>query len=307
MIPAKSYYRIMLGKHSLCAEECHEGSFVGGDWDIDLDLTGKLPDDWREYNRNFIPVYLKDHPDKSKIAAGRACGMLHTICKGIQIGDVVLSPNGQGAYYVGEVVSGYQYVPDGVLPHRRSVNWYPNLIDRNEMSQSLKNSAGSIGTVSNITKHAEEIEGLLSNHPPTFEESVEDPVAFALEKHLEDFLVKNWALTELGKDFEIFEEDGELAGQQYLTDTGPLDILAISKDKKELLIVELKKGRASDAVVGQLQRYMGYVMDELAEPDQRVRGVIIAMDDDLRLRRALRAASNIEFYRYQVSFQLNKV
>ena len=72
-----------------------------------------------------------------------------------------------------------------------------------------------------------------------------------MEKHLEDFLVMNWAQTDLGKTFDIYEEDGESVGQQYQTDTGPLDILAVSMDKSQLLVVELKKGRASDVVVGQ--------------------------------------------------------
>jgi len=93
---------------------------------------------------------------------------------------------------------------------------------------------------------------------------VEDASAFALEKHLEDFLVENWSQTELGKEFDIFEEEGGRVGQQYPTDTGPLDILAVSKDKKRLLVVELKKGRARDAVVGQALRYMGFVQEELA-------------------------------------------
>lgn len=135
---------------------------------------------------------------------------------------------------------------------------------------------------------------------------MEDPSAFALEKHLEDFLVANWALTDLGKDFDIFSEEGEPVGRQYPSDTGPIDILAISKDGKTLLVVELKRGRASDVVVGQIQRYMGYVKAELAESYQQVRGVIIALEDDLRLRRALSVASNIEFYRYRVSFKLFK-
>ena len=34
------------------------------------------------------------------------------------------------------------------------------------------------------------------------------------------------------------------------SDTGPIDVLAVSKDKKELLVLELRRGRASDAVVG---------------------------------------------------------
>lgn len=79
---------------------------------------------------------------------------------------------------------------------------------------------------------------------------------------------------------------------------------AISKDKQELLVVELKRGCASDAVVGQIQRYMGYVLEEIAEDHQRVRGVIIALDDDKWIRRALQIAQGIEFYRYEVKFSL---
>ena len=64
--------------------------------------------------------------------------------------------------------------------------------------------------------------------------------------------------------------------------------------------------RASDSVVGQIQRYMGYVMEELAEEGQQVKGVIIALDDDRKIRRALSVNNNIEFYRYQVNFKLFK-
>ena len=71
-----------------------------------------------------------------------------------------------------------------------------------------------------------------------------------------------------------------------------------------LFVVELKRGRASDAVVGQIQRYMGYVLEEIAEDHQRVRGVIIALDDDKRIRRALQIAQGIDFYRYEVKFSL---
>ena len=163
---------------------------------------------------------------------------------------------------------------------------------------------------SRITKHAIEIESYISgNSAPTLtssDETVEDPSVFALEKHLEEFLVKNWMNTELGKRYDIYQEDGELVGQQYPSDTGPIDILAISKDKKELLVVELKKGRASDSVVGQIQRYMGYVLEELAEDNQSVKGVIIALEDDLKIKRALSVANNIEFFRYQLSFKLYK-
>ena len=211
---------------------------------------------------------------------------------------------------VGEILDDYSYHPNEVLQHRRTVRWYPKNVERSDMSEALQNSTGSIGTVSNVTKYSAEIESLIDGNRPTAiistDETIEDPSVFALEKHLEDFLVKNWHQTELGKNYLIFEEEGELVGQQYLTDTGNIDILAISKDKKELLVIELKKGRISDNVVGQIQRYMGYVQEELAEKDQAVKGIIIALDDDLRIRRALSVTKNIEFYRYQVSFKLFK-
>jgi restriction system protein len=51
---------------------------------------------------------------------------------------------------------------------------------------------------------------------------------------------------------------------------------------------------------------MGYVQEELAREDQTVQGVIIALEDDQRLRRALAVTPSITFYRYQVSFTLAK-
>ena len=306
----KNYYRLMLGRKSVHAEACLVGGFVGTDFGIHQDLTGRLPEEWRAFNKEFIPVYLEKRPDKNRIAAGLACGAIWTVSKGMAQGDIVLCPDGTGQYRVGEISGNYTYASGEILPHRRPVRWLDRTISRADMSEELRNSCGSIGTVSSISKHAEEIEqlfrGVGSPHIVSTDQTVDDPVAFALEKHLEDFLVQNWKGTELSRDFDIYEEDGERVGEQFPTDTGPIDILAISKDRKTLLVVELKKGRVSDVVVGQLLRYMGFVQDELAEPDQTVRGVVIALEDDQRLRRALAMVPAIEFYRYEVSFKLVK-
>ena len=304
----KNYYRIMLGAKSVFAEEARAGSFIGADFNVGGDLTGKLPDNWRDFNKQYIPVWLKDHEGKSKVAAGLACGMLWTIAKGILPGDIVLCPDGNGNYMVGEVEGSYYYEPGQILQHRRHVRWL-NDISRSDASQQLQNSAGSIGTVSNLTKYAEELAQLIdspSTKITTNDETIEDPSIFALEKHLEDFLVHNWQHTELGKKYDIYKVDGEIVGQQYPSDTGPLDILAISKDKKELLVVELKRGRVCDVVVGQIQRYMGFVKEVLLDKGQIVKGVIIAFEDDIRIHRALSVTDNIDFYTYKISFKLEK-
>jgi len=306
----KKYIRLMLGAKSAHIDECLKGNFIGADFDLRQDLSKHLFENWRDFNKMFIPIWLDVHPGKSKVSAGLACGALWTVTKGLKRGDIIISPDGNGKYHIAEVLDEYSYHPDQILPHRRTVRWFEQTIERSEMSDRLKNSTGSIGTTSDITNYITELEGLIGGKkPPTIfstDETVEDPTVFALEKHLEDFLVANWKQTELGKNYNIYEEGGELIGKQYPTDTGFIDILAISKDKRELLIVELKKGRASDNVVGQIQRYMGYVFEELAEQGQTVRGVIIALEDDNRIRRALAVAPNIEFYRYEVSFKLFK-
>lgn len=203
----KNYYRIMLGKSSLYAKDCYEGNFIGVDFLSDIDLTGQLPENWKNFNQKFIPIVQKREPGKSKISAGLACGMLWTIAKGIRTSDIVLCPDGSGRYYVGEVTGNYSYHAGEILPHRRAVKWLQGAIQRSEMSDALQKSTGSIGTSSMVTGYAIEIDRLIAAQAnPTIistDETVEDPATFALEKHLEDFLVQNWKQTELGKKDDI--------------------------------------------------------------------------------------------------------
>jgi restriction system protein len=161
MTSGKSYYRVMLGQKSVYAAECFAGNFIGTDFGIDQDLTNKLPEEWRVFNQEFIPIYLAKHPDKTKIGAGLACGALWTVSKGIKKGDIVLCPDGSGRYRVGEVRGDYTYEPGKILFHRRPVHWLNVSIDRAAMSEALQHSTGSIGTVSDVSRYREEIEKLI--------------------------------------------------------------------------------------------------------------------------------------------------
>lgn len=164
---AKQYNRVMLGRGGQFSEECLNGGYIGADFDIPSDLTPNLTNDWRKFNQHFIPIYLSINTNKTTTAAGLACGALWTVCCGLQQGDIVLCPRGNGEYLVGEIAGGYVYAPGNNLPHQRPVKWYNKVILRAEMSDKLKNSSGSIGTCCNITKHAVEIDNLLASkaHP----------------------------------------------------------------------------------------------------------------------------------------------
>ena len=143
---------------------------------------------------------------------------------------------------------------------------------------------------------------VIENRKASTEKNFTPKSSFLLEKHLEDYIIRNWTNIELNKDYDIHKENNKLC-TQYSTGSGPLDILAISKDKKEFLVIELKKGRASDVVMGQIQRYMGHIKNNLAG-DKDVKGLIIALEDDKNLRDALSVAPNIKFMKYEVSFKL---
>lgn len=297
-----------MGKQGQYFEQCYNGNFIGVSFGIDKDLTNDLFDNWRDFNAIYVDHMIEEGISKSRIGAGVSCGAIWTLSKGIEKDAIVICPDLDGNFLPCKIVSNYCYAKGDDPYHRRKVEWFKNPIIRSDMSKPLLSSLSAQNTLIDISPYSEEIESLIhddviklhSNDP-----TIEEPSEFALEKHLEEFLIKNWKKTDLGKEYDIYEEDGILIGQQYQSDTGPIDILAISKDKKTLLVVELKKGRVSDNVVGQIQRYMGFVKEDLAE-NQNVKGVIIGHDDDVKIQRALSVTSNIEFYKYKVNFKLYK-
>lgn len=137
------------------------------------------------------------------------------------------------------------------------------------------------------------------------EEYGEDKSLFYMEKELENFIITNWDKTELGKDYDLIEEDGEVVSQQYSTDIGKIDILARDKKTKQYVVIELKRNQTSDDTIGQLTRYMGWI-EEKKSPEKSAKGIIIAAKYDDRLYYALKKVKDVEIYLYQVDFKLKE-
>jgi hypothetical protein len=116
---------------------------------------------------------------------------------------------------------------------------------------------------------------------------------FGLERHLHDFLFDNWNTLELGREWEIYGIPGnEDAGYEFACPVGRIDILAKHRTKRKVLIIELKRNDTSDAVVGQALRYMGWIRQRKAEPEDAVHGLIIAREGDDALHYAERRAES---------------
>jgi hypothetical protein len=131
---------------------------------------------------------------------------------------------------------------------------------------------------------------------------------FWLERHLHEFMRDNWNLISLGKEWVIFEEDGDPeAGYEYQCDVGRIDLLARGRRNSDWLVIELKRNQSSDSTVGQVLRYMGWVKKHLAETGERVQGMVIAHKADEGIRYALAAANDIELLTYEIDFHLKKL
>ncbi len=178
-----------------------------------------------------------------------------------------------------------------------------NLADEYEIS--LWNLDGVLGTIAGNGPSGMDDEEQLSAklEEEANEYGISDPENFAMEKHLEDFVVTNWDNLPLSKEYELIYEDGDLVSQQYRTEVGPIDILAVDKKDGSYLIIELKKGRTSDAVVGQILRYMTCISKS---KKKEVKGLIIVPEVDKNLEYAIGQTKNISVKTYKVKFTLNE-
>lgn len=92
------------------------------------------------------------------------------------------------------------------------------------------------------------------------------------ERLLEEALEKNPSALE--KDLRLVK-----GGRQFPTDVSNIDLLMQDKDAN-YIVVELKKGKTEDDVVGQTLRYMGWVREHISKTTL-VRGIIVVAKGEI--------------------------
>lgn len=114
------------------------------------------------------------------------------------------------------------------------------------------------------------------------EESLQETLEhLMIEKILEDALEKNPAEIEKGL---------KILNRQYSTEVGRIDLFCRDTNGR-YVVVELKRDRTTDKVVGQTLRYMGWVKSNLS-PNNLVRGIIIGRQLTNELQMALVGLQN---------------
>lgn len=120
------------------------------------------------------------------------------------------------------------------------------------------------------------------------------------EKFLRRYLAEN-SDDLIEPDLELLKEN-----EQVVEGGGRPDLVFKDKDNN-FLVVEIKKGRGSRKVIGQLSEYRGQVMKKMATDNQVVRGLIIAYEVKDRLKDAAYPYPEIKIQKYNLKCNLEKV
>ena len=107
------------------------------------------------------------------------------------------------------------------------------------------------------------------------------------------------AIDQLESGLEIIDD-----GAERSVASGFIDITA--KDAQGVVVaIELKTGIARQGAVAQILSYMGDLADE--EPDERVRGILVAGDFDKKAQAAARMIPTLSLRSYRVNFEFKTV
>jgi len=136
---------------------------------------------------------------------------------------------------------------------------------------------------------------------PTTIESTATTINFSYEKDLQRTLCAQ--ISDLFPNYKIYGEAN--LGIEYLISGKKIDVLLENTLNKELLIVELKSGRADFKVFGQISMYLGLAKREF--PNREIRGAIIAAEIDDSLRYATETNPNVQIKIYRMSLELENI
>jgi len=129
------------------------------------------------------------------------------------------------------------------------------------------------------------------------EETIE--ASLSLEKDLHSYLAARVEKIEAG--LSIVEN-----GVEFQIDAGRIDILAKDRDNN-LVVIELKAGKAKDNALGQIIGYMGCMTTIEKFQDIPIRGILIASGFEQRVVYAAKALSNLKLVRYHLYFDFQEI
>ena len=128
-----------------------------------------------------------------------------------------------------------------------------------------------------------------------------EPSRTMREREVEEAIQQRWATTPFG------QRGLKLVERQYVTPVNTIDLLAHEPNSGTWWVVELKRRNHSDAVVGQLSRYRGWIARDRGVPVEQACGIILTDSVSEQLRYAVDVQRGVELWQYDDALAITQV
>ncbi len=243
------------------------------------DLNDSDLDEWSDYNHAFV-VFVLGRADDVLIVP------IREIASRLRSGH----HKAQGNNYKLHV----EAASDGRIRFRELSRWELASF-RNAYSQYESLSAASSGAEHNSKPTPQS----LTRDQEEATEALEKGVTL-VENQLEEYLLTHLDTIEPG--LTLYSEPSGRNGRQYHTPIGRIDLLCRRRDGG-FLVIELKATNRSDAVVGQISRYVGWVKEHLAGKAP-VKGLILVPSSDPLLKYAVSGNPDLELKCFRLRLEI---
>jgi hypothetical protein len=129
------------------------------------------------------------------------------------------------------------------------------------------------------------------------------------ERALEEHLELHWSDTPFalsGVELASREKHG-WPGRQVFTPVNAIDLLGYEARARRWWVLELKRNRSADVVVGQVSRYLGWIAEERRGHRESAVGGIIVRQADAKLRYAVKANDRLSLWEFDDQLALRQV
>lgn len=283
-------WRVVAGERGWCFEAFRDNNLIAIGWPQLGDISGIS--NMEELRKK----YEEGYPEETKMQVSMGVAQVWKFKDEMKKGDKV-AVYGAGKILLGEITGEYDFKEEEDVfehfVHRREVVWIsPELFVDGLPEEARRRFLYRWQTITELDEDLWlELEKLSKGIVEKAEVPKEEYVSVSLEEDLRKYLARCPEVLEKG--LELVEDRSTPAGQ--------LDLL-FRDEKGDYVVVETKRRSSSDAVVGQLLRYIAGVREKYGK---NVRGIIVLYEPDKKLEYSVKGAGNIGIKYYRMRFEIN--